>query len=98
MLIEGKTSINFMRLAMTLSGLTLEMKTGMYMTRGVKASYVAKDDLARAGFTYKGRKITRRTRIPFEDLIPMYQKYFDKYKEENQNVLRENITDYTGKE
>lgn len=98
MLLEGRTSIEFMRICMTLSGIELERKTGLYATRGIKFSWVAKNDLARAGITYKGKPISRRTRIPLAELYTMYEAYKKKYEDENQNVLRENITDYTGRE
>jgi len=98
MLLEGKVCVEFMRIAMTLSGITLERKTGLYMTRRIKASYIAKDDLARAGVKYKGKPISRRTRIPLLELYEIYEAYYEKYKTENHNVLRENITDYTGRE
>jgi hypothetical protein len=89
--LTGTVAIEYMRITMTYHGLELERKTGLFMTRGIKASYVAKDDLARVGVLYRNKPITRKTRIPLETLINMYGAFKFAYEESNKENLEKNI-------
>jgi hypothetical protein len=94
--INGSTAVTYFRMAKVLLGMDkIERRFPKgFVCRGLKFSLAAKDDLARAGISYRGRPITRRSRIPLDELIGLYGTLVEQYHRDNQNVLRENITDY----
>lgn len=94
---NGSIATHFLSMRTVLMGLRLEQRTNGAMrltSKAPKCSVIVKEKMGAAGFVYKGKKVTARSRIPYDMLISWWERQMREYIDHHGSDLSENITEF----
>lgn len=87
--ITGHTAIFYAHMLAVRGALELERK-GL-KRRGTSAAVIAKIELGKEGYEWKGKRISYSTRMPLVEVQKLYDLWINRYRTDNDAELRANI-------
>jgi hypothetical protein len=87
--ITGHTATFYAHMLAVKGALELERK-GL-KRRGTSAAKIAKIELGKEGYEWKGQRISHSTRMPLEEVQKLYDQWINRYRTDNDAELRTNI-------